>query len=1131
MACDPKIVYKGKEYTFSEFMSMMQDGLVDINAIKKGLKGEDVDISINEEKINTSFGKDVSLIEVEGTGREVEKTILGRAKRAEGNTKEFEDFLEKEGLTRAMQSQKEVQAKVEDYVAKNGIEKTLDQVRRGNISGAPRTWVESLAIQHFNIKKNNPNLTEAERAEAEKQHQRLLKETSERKTLTGQELAMLAYAYQNIEGLGLDANTQIERIKEVNGGYISPELEAKIIKQAEELDKLHAEIDAMKKSMEAQEEKKVIEEVIKNKTKPKKEGWNKEKAKKAADAIREKFKLKEVTFKDAKGNDIKVYKNAILDFNEFVEIVAKTVEKTGEISEGIREAKKKLKEQEWYKSLTKEDKKAIERQIEGIATVPDPKDGLTTQYLKEVIESGVGNYEEFIERIREDFPEKPETEIAKEISNYAKEVSKSKSQIEKDLSKYKRMALITSQIEDILNGNRPKKSIFRTESPDAELRALRQELDTLMRETDFQGEPMEDELRSPLDKLKATAKNRIEQLNLAIERNQKIEKSKRTTVKDQELKDLQEERDATQELYDAKFDTLEERAIDNIEKQIEEVNRRIRENELESEKKDPAYKYSDKYKSAQERLKERKKVLEEMRKEAGIIEKKRLENAKTRLQKRIDEMNRQIQEKDFAKKEIKPILEDNELVKLRMKADEIKYEWDKEVEKYRIANRTENEKMADMLASFWNIPRTARATGELSFVGVQGLIPTVKYATKNPKVLADAFKYTFRNMFNQAKSEEWFKKIRSQDNYDLITKVMKVAITEPNAKIDAAEESAYSNWTNYVWDKLIAGGVEKVLGKKAAEKTVDLNPFKSFERGAVTYLDYMRLAMANDALETFGKEGLNPKTNEKEFQDLGKYINTMTGRGQLLSVIEKSPEVIKALSHVFFSPRLWSAKIQRINPFWYAKLSPEVAEMAFKDMGRMISLATAFTIAAAIKLNNDDDPETGVETDANSSDFMQIKLGNKRIDLFAGNAKSLILWHRAFSKISKSSGGKERKLNTYGNKKTSDLFIDAAFNKVNPAFGIALEIANSNKIDEDGSIFERKNAYGEEFNVFSKVAKGTLTPIYWTETLPEIVKDNPTPMDIFLAMGAFFGAPVNVYNPPKKGKKTFTPTPLSSKLQ
>ena len=54
--------------------------------------------------------------------------------------------------------------------------------------------------------------------------------------------------------------------------------------------------------------------------------------------------------------------------------------------------------------------------------------------------------------------------------------------------------------------------------------------------------------------------------------------------------------------------TEEERAIDNIEKQIEEVNRRIRENELEAEKKDRAYKHSDKYISAQERLKERKKA-------------------------------------------------------------------------------------------------------------------------------------------------------------------------------------------------------------------------------------------------------------------------------------------------------------------------------------------------------------------------------------------------------------------------------------------------------------------------------------------------------------------------------------------
>jgi hypothetical protein len=54
-----------------------------------------------------------------------------------------------------------------------------------------------------------------------------------------------------------------------------------------------------------------------------------------------------------------------------------------------------------------------------------------------------------------------------------------------------------------------------------------------------------------------------------------------------------------------------------------------------------------------------------MREQAGLIETKRLQDTKVRVQKQIDELKEKYKTRTFLKKVAKPLIEDTELTKLR----------------------------------------------------------------------------------------------------------------------------------------------------------------------------------------------------------------------------------------------------------------------------------------------------------------------------------------------------------------------------------------------------------------------------------------------------------------------------------
>jgi len=110
-----------------------------------------------------------------------------------------------------------------------------------------------------------------------------------------------------------------------------------------------------------------------------------EKAKKAANQFR-KLKQKEFTFKDKDGNDIPLQKMGV-SWNDLVELGARAIEKSGEIADGIKAIVDKVKDADWYKKLSDDDKERFGKELESHYTeIADKKEAARIANLEKQLD-------------------------------------------------------------------------------------------------------------------------------------------------------------------------------------------------------------------------------------------------------------------------------------------------------------------------------------------------------------------------------------------------------------------------------------------------------------------------------------------------------------------------------------------------------------------------------------------------------------------------------------------------------------------------------------------------------------------------------------------------------------------------
>lgn len=219
------------------------------------------------------------------------------------------------------------------------------------------------------------------------------------------------------------------------------------------------------------------------------------------------------------------------------------------------------------------------------------------------------------------------------------------------------------------------------------------------------------------------------------------------------------------------------------------------------------------------------------------------------------------------------------------------------------------------------------------------------------------------------------------------------------------------------------------------------------------------------------------------------FINAATGRGGLGS-LEQSATLLNAIG---FAPRFVSSRLSLFNPSVYVgkKLDPLVRKEALKSLFTFAGLG--ITTISLARLG-------GAETssDPRSTDFGKIKVGNTRIDLWAGFQQPLVAAARILSGATTSPITGETKQLGEGYPATTRLDIAMRFleSKESPLAGFIT------------SLLRGKNIVGEPFELTPQLVN-LFVPLI-LEDLWDIIQDQ-SPNRVGLTLPAFFGTGVQTF--------------------
>lgn len=229
---------------------------------------------------------------------------------------------------------------------------------------------------------------------------------------------------------------------------------------------------------------------------------------------------------------------------------------------------------------------------------------------------------------------------------------------------------------------------------------------------------------------------------------------------------------------------------------------------------------------------------------------------------------------------------------------------------------------------------------------------------------------------------------------------------------------------------------------------------------------------------------------ESHLKSIGRFINTASGRGDL-GALETHAQ---SLGEALFSPRLWKSRLDMLNPKYYYDL---------KGPARIYALQSAASFAgtAAVVLGLATAAGAKVETDARSSDFLKIKVGNTRFDILGGFQQNLVLAERELKGEKKNSqSGAITKLGSgFGAADRLSILSDFITNKENPIIATA------------GRILKGKDIAGNPVNPYTEIGKLAI-PLGIQDTYTA-VKDSGVGGGIAKAAPGFVGIGTQTYGP------------------
>lgn len=1086
------------------------------------------------------------------------KSLLSRVYEGENNGP-LNSIIEDIGLDYKVENQEQAQNRAKKFVKQVGINKALEAVRNNLIKGAEKAFVYAEILDQIVELSESANVDEI--GKIQEDYNVILEESlnafDEEARDAGRFISALNRIYNNSR-VRYNLTKQINQYKALNKGVIDEETLIKFNEADRKLKEIEQKLKEAEAKLIEQEQQlaiKNIEEAIAREIKNKVS--NKTKATKIANQIRRAKIQKPDVFNASTG--------ASLVWDGAVEIVAKSIEAGGTIADAVYKGVEYIKNTDWYKNATKDtQKKAIDSFIErmvsdsveqtsSISISEDGKIRIPESVVKDYVRQGITDINEISQRIIDDFFSGNEDvtirEVRDAITRYGKTINQSKDEINAKVRELKRIGKLISAMEDVLEGKRPLKSGLQRDKPTQVEREMMRELKDKMRDLPLDEADLETAWKNALDTYKQRLKNQIEDLEKQIDNKEKS-KVKRESVKlDEEAKALKEQVKVLRETLNnlvGKPELTEEqkinRATRQLENAIDNLTNQIANGELDYKDK-PTPVNSARLTELRKQKDALNKQLQKAREESGIVEKRRLKQAKQRLKNQIELYQKKIQNKDFSKKEPKPLPADIELQQLQ--AEKIKWQevYDKAKYEAELRDRKWQDYARELLVGIIGLPRLLMAGGEMSMVFIQGGIQTLSLATRNPKALAKIFAKAFISIGSNEKFLEYERAIKSDSNY-MLMKNSKLALTETDYQMELREETFIgSNIVYGTWNAIGKGieiGAVKILGKKdfptigsafismikkdietkkipISEQFKNLNPLLAFERGNTIYMNEIRKARFMDGVKMLKMEGKNENDHKEDFKTLARAINTLTGR----TSIGRLENINDYLGIIFFSFKNTISVFQQLNPWFYSYVlrnnydewtKPSVAQkIAVRDMVNFVTITTSmmFLLQAAAGDDEEGNPIVEIEKDPRSSDFMTLKIKGKdkdtRFDPWHGMKPQVVLFARLITGEQKRFKKGKVEIKRIGEGYKADTHWDNitkayVYNKFSPSMQMAYKQMDS-EVDKQGN----KTYYGKDFQ-----ERFSLTPMY-IESLREIEKQDPDGFTRFLAALGFFGLNSSTY--------------------
>ena len=304
-------------------------------------------------------------------------------------------------------------------------------------------------------------------------------------------------------------------------------------------------------------------------------------------------------------------------------------------------------------------------------------------------------------------------------------------------------------------------------------------------------------------------------------------------------------------------------------------------------------------------------------------------------------------------------------------------------------------------------PRSMLASFDISGMGRQGIALGTMYR----KEFGKSFKSQLKNFASEEQFNNSMAKIAADPRADLMQK-SGLALTGI-AEYGKPEEAFASQLPEMI--PLFGKGI------------------KASDRSYTGALTEFRANVFNSIMDKLEASGVDINAMPKEhLESIGKFINTASGRGvgKAGGYFEKHAN---GLSLALFSPRLWKSRLDMLNPKYYYDLKGPARALAMKNAATFAGTAAA-VLGLAVAAGAD------VETDARSSDFLKIKVGDTRFDILGGFQQNLVFAWRQISGEKKSSvTGKITNLDEGGFSGANRLSIlsDLIQNKENPTLAMA----------------------------------------------------------------------------------------------